>query len=359
MRNGIGDARPLRVLVAGGAGFVGSHLCEVLLERGCDVICLDSFLTGRADNVSQLREHPRFALIEQDVCHMVKIEGPVHRVYNLACAASPDHYQADPTHTMMTCVLGTRNLLSFAARKAARYLQASTSEIYGDPEEHPQRESYVGHVSCTGPRACYDEGKRAAETLCFDALRQDEADIRVARIFNTYGPRMRPDDGRIISNLAVQALTDAPLTIYGSGLQTRSFCYVSDLVRGLIALMEVGPNPQGPVNLGNPGEFSILELAELVLKQTGSSSRLTFKPLPQDDPRRRRPDIQRAKRLLNWEPTIPLHEGLQATIASFQAHLQSRPHRNPASERDAAVLTGRPAAGRSDAHTVWTAPHAP
>jgi len=308
---------PKTVVVAGGAGFIGSHLCDALLLAGDKVICIDNFLSGVRSNVAPLDNHPRFRLIEQDICDPVELGEKVDEIFNLACAASPPRYQADPVHTMMTSVVGTAHLLGLAEAKGAKLLQASTSEVYGDPEEHPQREDYWGHVSCTGPRACYDEGKRAAETLCFDFLRGGRADVRVARIFNTYGPRMRPDDGRIVSNLVVQALSGQPLTIYGSGEQTRSFCYVSDLVRGLMALMALNPNPATPVNLGNPGEFTINELAALVISQTGTSSGIRHEPLPADDPQRRRPDISRAKALLRWGPTVDLKEGLGDTIAYF------------------------------------------
>jgi len=316
---------PRRVLVAGGAGFVGSHLCDALLARGDEVICLDSFLTGSHRNIAPLTNHKRFSLIEHDICEKVPVRGRLDRIYNLACAASPPHYQADPIHTMMTSVVGTKNLLDLAQTSGARFLQASTSEVYGDPETHPQREDYWGHVNCTGPRACYDEGKRAGETLCFDLLRQGRVDARIVRIFNTYGPRMRADDGRIVSNLIVQALSGDPLTIYGTGRQTRSFCYVSDLVAGLVALMEVDENPAAPVNLGNPGEFTILELADLVMDLTGSHSAITFRPLPADDPQRRRPDITRARELLGWQPRVPLAEGLQPTIAYFREALSQVP----------------------------------
>ncbi|TPI32680.1 SDR family oxidoreductase [Mesorhizobium sp. B3-1-6] len=304
-------------LVAGGAGFLGSHLCEALLHDGYRVICVDNFLTGRMENVSSLIGQARFRLIEQDVCVPLELGEAVDRVFNLACAASPPRYQADPVHTTRTCVIGTLNLLELAASNGARFLQASTSEVYGDPEQHPQREDYVGHVNCTGPRACYDEGKRTAETLCFDYLRAEMADIRVARIFNTYGPRMDPADGRIVSNLVMQAIEKRPLTIFGDGRQTRSFCYVSDMIGGLRRLMDVDPNPRQPVNLGNPGEFSILELARLVRELTGSRSPVKFLPLPQDDPRRRRPDIGRARALLGWSPKVPLRQGLLQTIAFF------------------------------------------
>ena len=306
-------------LVAGGAGFVGSHLCDELLARGFDVVCVDSLLTGRETNIRPLLNHPGFSFVQQDITEPLKIEARIDRVYNLACPASPPHYQADPVHTMMTSVVGTRNLLDLAATHSARFVQASTSEVYGDPEEHPQRESYWGHVNPTGPRACYDEGKRAAEALCFDLWRAGSVDARVARIFNTYGPRMRADDGRIVSNLIVQAINNEPLTIYGTGEQTRSFCYVSDLVSGLIALMEVDESPEAPVNLGNPGEFTILELAEMVVAETGSGSEIAFRPLPTDDPQRRRPDISRAREVLNWQPLVPLSDGLPATIEWFVA----------------------------------------
>lgn len=323
------------VLVAGGAGFVGSHLCDVLLEDGHNVLCVDSFLTGRMSNVRPLSNHPRFELIEHDICARLEVDEHIDQIYNLACPASPPHYQADPVHTMLTSVSGTANLLDLARRHGASFLQASTSEVYGDPEQHPQREDYWGHVNCTGPRACYDEGKRAAEALCFDLLRAGDVDARVVRIFNTYGPRMRADDGRIVSNLIVQALRNQDLTIYGSGEQTRSFCYVSDLVAGLVSMMNVKPNPGAPVNLGNPGEFTILELAEMVLALIPSASKIIHQPLPTDDPQRRRPDISRAKQVLGWEPRIPLAEGLPKTIAWFAADLK-------ASEQDKVVPAAKP-----------------
>jgi len=322
------------VLVAGGAGFLGSHLCEKLLQTGFRVICVDNFLTGRMENLVSIMDQPRFRLIEQDICQPLELREPVDRIFNLACAASPPRYQADPIHTTRTCVIGTLNLLELAGRKSARFLQASTSEVYGDPEQHPQKEDYVGHVNCTGPRACYDEGKRTAETLCFDHLRIATADIRVARIFNTYGPRMDPADGRIISNLVMQALERRPLTIFGDGLQTRSFCYVSDLVDGLMRLMDVDPNPRQPVNLGNPGEFTILRLAALVRDMTRSKSTFKFLPLPQDDPRRRQPDISRAIALLGWSPKVPLRQGLLQTIGYF-AELQA----NQIEDRIAPIAT--------------------
>lgn len=315
------DRRNQTVLVAGGAGFVGSHLCDELLAQGHRVICVDNFFTGTERNVRALLNHSAFELIEHDVTAPLKVTGKLDRIYNLACPASPPHYQADPVQTMMTSVLGTKNLLIMAEEHGARFLQASTSEIYGDPEEHPQHENYWGHVNPTGPRACYDEGKRAAESLCFDMLRAGRVDVRVARIFNTYGPRMQANDGRIVSNLIVQALRGESLTIYGSGGQTRSFCYVSDLVAGLIGLMEVAANPEGAVNLGNPGEFSVAELAQMVLEAIPSRSKIVHLPLPVDDPRRRRPDISRARQLLGWSPQIPIAEGLPPTIAWFAADL--------------------------------------
>ena len=317
------DKRVITILVAGGAGFVGSHLCDALLALGDRVICVDNYLTGSADNVRPLMNYPNFRLIQKDICDLHEIDEPLDQIYNLACAASPPQYQADPVHTMMTCVAGTGNLLELADLHGASFLQASTSEVYGDPAEHPQREDYRGNVNCTGPRACYDEGKRAAEALCFDMLRADRVDARVARIFNTYGPRMQPSDGRIISNLLVQAISGEDLTIYGTGEQTRSFCFVADLVSGLMALMNVNPNPEGPVNLGNPGEFSINELVRMVVGMMPTASRIVYRPLPQDDPQRRRPDISRAKEILGWEPTVPLSEGLRSTADWFTATLGS------------------------------------
>ncbi|MDK4732294.1 UDP-glucuronic acid decarboxylase family protein [Rhizobium sp. CNPSo 3490] len=321
------------VLVAGGAGFVGSHLCDALLGRGDTVICVDSYITGSRDNVRPLMNHPGFRLIEQDICKFIEIDEPLDQIYNLACAASPPQYQADPVHTMMTCVAGTGNLLALAERHRAAFLQASTSEVYGDPAEHPQKEDYRGNVSCTGPRACYDEGKRAAEALCFDMLRGGRVDVRVARIFNTYGPRMQANDGRIVSNLIVQALSGKPLTIYGSGMQTRSFCYVSDLVGGLMALMDVRPNPGVPVNLGNPGEFTINELAQMIRSMVPVRTAVAYRPLPKDDPQRRRPDISRATELLDWQPTVPLAEGLRYTIDWFSANLDDGPRKRVAAAR--------------------------
>jgi UDP-glucuronate decarboxylase len=319
-----GNGRAKTALVAGGAGFLGSHLCDALLAQGFSVVCVDSFLTGARENVAHLEGRKDFRLVRHDVCEPLAVSEHLSRVYNLACAASPPRYQADPIHTMMTSVQGTLNLLQLAEAHGASFLQASTSEVYGDPDRHPQGEDYHGNVNCTGPRACYDEGKRAAETLCFDMLRAGRTDARVARIFNTYGPRMQPDDGRIVSNLIIQALKGEPLTIYGTGRQTRSFCYVSDLIAGMIALAEAEENPGAPVNLGNPGEFTILELAEFVLSETGAASKIVHRPLPADDPQRRRPDISRAKALLGWEPVVPLSEGLPRTIRHFREQIEER-----------------------------------
>lgn len=305
------------VLVAGGAGFLGSNLCDRLVAEGARVICLDNMQTGSYENLGGLVREPRFSVVEQDVCDPLPANLEVEAVYNLACAASPPRYQADPVHTMMTSVVGTRHLLDHCERHGARFLQASTSEIYGDPKQHPQAEDYWGNVNPTGPRACYDEGKRAAETLCFDYLRGRSVDVRVARIFNTYGPRMRPDDGRIVSNLICQALAGEPLTIYGTGEQTRSFCYVDDMIEGLARLMGAKTTPDGPVNLGNPAEFTIVELADMVLDLIETPSRLVYEPLPTDDPQRRRPDISRADALLGWRPATPLAEGLPPTIDWF------------------------------------------
>lgn len=306
-------------LVAGGAGFIGSHLVDSLLAQGARVICLDNFRTGRAQNLRHLAGEPRFDFVEADVIDALPARVLRSRptcIYNLACAASPLHYQADPEHTMLTNVVGTRNLLRLAEEAGARFLLSSTSEVYGDPEVHPQPEHYRGSVSCTGPRACYDEGKRAAETLAFDFQRLGRADVRVARLFNTYGPRMRPDDGRVVANMVCQALAGDDITVYGDGRQTRSYCYVSDMVAGLIRLME-SDVADGPVNLGNPHEVDVHDLAERILRLTGTSSAVVNRPLPVDDPRRRKPDISRAKKMLGWEPKIGLDEGLEATIAWF------------------------------------------
>jgi UDP-glucuronate decarboxylase len=306
-------------LVTGGAGFIGSHLCEALLDRGEDVICLDNFFTGRKRNIEHLRAHPRFELIRHDVINPIDLE--VDRVYNFACPASPVHYQFDPVRTVKTNVMGALNMLGLAMRVKARILQASTSEVYGDPTIHPQVESYWGNVNCVGPRSCYDEGKRVAETLFYDYHKQNKVDIRIIRIFNTYGPRMLVNDGRVVSNFVVQALRGEDITIYGEGEQTRSFCYVDDLVRGIISMMDC-ENFNGPVNLGNPGEFTIRELAEMVIKLTGSKSKLVFKPLPADDPTRRKPDITVAREKLSWEPGIKLEDGLKPTIEYFDAQLK-------------------------------------
>jgi len=308
---------PMTVLVAGGAGFIGFHLSEALLRQGHRVICLDNFQTGARRNVAALSHHAAFRVIRADVSQPIGVPERLDRIYNLACAASPPLYQADPVHTMMTNVVGTEQLIRLAEQNGARFVQASTSEVYGDPEQHPQREDYVGHVNCTGPRACYDEGKRAAEALCHDMRRLGRADVRIARIFNTYGPRMNPDDGRIVSNLVVQALTGQPMTIYGTGQQTRSFCHVSDMVAGLLALMEVPEAPEQAINLGNPAEFTIAELAAQVQALVPTAAGTLHRPLPQDDPRRRRPDISAAKALLDWEPTVPLAEGLPDTVDWF------------------------------------------
>lgn len=305
-------ARP-RTLVTGGAGFLGSHLCERLLTAGHDVICLDNFYTGSQDNVAHLLANPRFQLMRHDVSLPLKVE--VDEIYNLACPASPIHYQREPIQTIKTSILGAINMLDLAERTKARIFQASTSEVYGDPEIHPQPESYWGRVNPIGPRACYDEGKRSAETLFFDYHRQHNLDIKVARIFNTYGPRMHPKDGRVVSNFIVQALRGEDITIYGNGQQTRSFCYVDDLMEGLVRMMGTEPGFTGPVNLGNPSEFTVLELAEKVLRLVGGASKISFHPLPTDDPQQRQPDIRLAKSKLGWEPKISLEDGLKETIA--------------------------------------------
>jgi len=308
-----------QVLVTGGAGFLGSHLCEVLVEEGEDVLCLDNFYTGSRANIQHLLVKPNFELLRHDVTFPLYIE--VDEVYNLACPASPIHYQHDPVQTTKTSVHGAINMLGLAKRTGAKILQASTSEVYGDPEEHPQSEHYWGHVNPIGPRSCYDEGKRCAETLFFDYRRQHNLPIKVARIFNTYGPRMHPDDGRVVSNFIVQALKGESLTIYGDGSQTRSFCYVDDLVTGLIRLMRTEDDCTGPVNLGNPDEFQIKQLAERVLALVGSRSNIIYKELPQDDPQQRRPDITLAKARLNWQPSIALDDGLFRTVEYFRALL--------------------------------------
>ncbi len=307
-------------LVTGGAGFIGSHLCEELLKRGEQVLCLDNFFTGRKSNIEHLMSNPHFELIRHDVTQPVLLE--VDRIYNLACPASPVHYQYNPVKTVKTNVMGALNMLGLAKRVKARILQASTSEVYGDPKVHPQPESYWGNVNTIGIRSCYDEGKRVTETLFFDYHRQNGVDIRVVRIFNTYGPKMLVNDGRVVSNFIVQALRGEPITIYGEGNQTRSFCFVSDLVDGIIRMMSAD-NFTGPVNLGNPGEFTIRELANEVLRLTGSKSQLDFKPLPADDPTRRQPDITLARQRLGWEPKIPLREGLPLTIDYFAKRIRA------------------------------------
>jgi len=310
------------VLVAGGAGFLGSHLCDALLSEGAHVVALDNFQTGRKQNLRHLEREPRFDLIDSDIikplpANLRSKRLKISEIFNLACAASPPHYQANPEHTMLTSVVGTHNLITLAENSGARFFLASTSEIYGDPEVHPQTENYWGNVNPTGPRACYDEGKRAAETLTFDFVRSGRVDARVARIFNTYGPRMRADDGRVVSNVICQALAGDDITVYGDGSQTRSFCYVSDLIDGFLRLMAYEGEFPGAVNLGNPVELTVGDLAKRVLAMTGSSSRIVRRPLPVDDPRRRRPDITRAKQLLGWAPRTPLDVGLKATIAWF------------------------------------------
>ncbi len=308
-----------RVLVTGGAGFIGSHLCERLLKDGCDVLCVDNYFTGSKDNIAAIAGELRFEPLRHDVTFPLYVE--VDQIYNLACPASPVHYQFDPVQTTKTSVHGAINMLGLAKRVRARILQASTSEVYGDPEIHPQTESYWGNVNPIGPRSCYDEGKRCAETLFFDYRRQHDVDIKVARIFNTYGPRMHPNDGRVVSNFIVQALQGKPVTVYGEGKQTRSFCYVDDLVEALIRLMDSAPEFPGPVNLGNPDEFTMIELAEKVIAMTGSKSEIVFRPLPQDDPVRRRPDISLAEKELGWKPKTRLDEGLEKTIAYFDRTL--------------------------------------
>lgn len=309
----------MRILVTGGAGFIGSHLIDRLMEQGHEVICLDNFYTGDKRNILKWLEHPYFELIRHDITEPIRLE--VDQIYHLACPASPVHYQYNPVKTIKTNVMGTLNMLGLAKRVKARFLLASTSEVYGDPEVHPQSEDYRGNVNPIGPRSCYDEGKRVAETLSFDYHRQNNVDIRVARIFNTYGPRMLENDGRVVSNFVVQALRGEPLTVYGDGSQTRSFCYVSDLVEGLMRLMN--NEHIGPINLGNPGEYTILELAQAVQSRINPDAEIIFKPLPTDDPRRRRPDITKAETLLTWQPTIPLQEGLKLTIEDFRDRLGS------------------------------------
>jgi UDP-glucuronate decarboxylase len=305
-----------RVMVTGGAGFLGSHLIDRLLDAGHEVLCVDNLFTGTKENIAHLHSNPRFEFLRHDITFPLFVE--VDEIYNLACPASPIHYQHDPVQTTKTSVHGAINMLGLAKRLGCKILQASTSEVYGDPSVHPQTEEYWGHVNPIGPRSCYDEGKRCAETLFFDYHRQNNVPIKVARIFNTYGPRMHPADGRVVSNFIMQALRGEPITIYGEGTQTRSFCYVDDLILGLIALMETGPKTTGPINIGNPVEFTVRELAEKVIELTGSSSKIVQEPLPQDDPQQRQPDISKAKRELGWEPTVPLEQGLVKTVDYFR-----------------------------------------
>ncbi|WP_456450180.1 UDP-glucuronic acid decarboxylase family protein [Hydrogenimonas sp.] len=308
-----------RVLVTGGAGFLGSHLCERLLKEGCEVLCMDNFFTGNKANIIHLLDNPYFELIRHDVQQPILME--VDEIYNLACPASPVHYQFDPVATTRTSVLGAINMLDIARKCKAKILQASTSEVYGDPEVHPQPESYRGSVNPIGPRACYDEGKRCAETLFFDYKREFDLEIKVVRIFNTYGPRMHPDDGRVVSNFIVQALKGRDITVFGNGLQTRSFCYVDDLIEGIVRTMNTDREFTGPVNLGNPEEYTMLELAKKIVELTGSKSSIVFRPLPEDDPMQRKPDITLAKKVLGWEPTIGLQAGLEKTIDYFGERL--------------------------------------
>jgi UDP-glucuronate decarboxylase len=308
-----------RVLVTGGAGFLGSHLCDRLLNENCEVLCADNYFTGSRVNIEALLGNPAFDLIRHDITFPLYVE--VDEIFNLACPASPIHYQHDPVQTTKTSVIGAINMLGLAKRLRARILQASTSEVYGDPDVHPQLESYRGRVNVNGPRGCYDEGKRCAETLFYDYQRQHELQIRVARIFNTYGPRMHPEDGRVVSNFIIQALNNKPITIYGDGSQTRSFCYVDDLIEGLVRLMNIDGDAVTPVNLGNPTEVTICELARLIVSLIGSRSLVEFRPLPQDDPKQRCPDITRARKLLRWQPKVPLEEGLKRTIAYFESLL--------------------------------------
>ena len=311
-----------RILITGGAGFLGSHLAERMLNDGHDVLVVDNFFTGTKDNLKHLMGNPHLEIMRHDVTFPLYVE--VDEIFNLACPASPVHYQFDPVQTTKTSVHGAINMLGLAKRVKAKILQASTSEVYGDPEVHPQVESYWGHVNCTGIRSCYDEGKRCAETLFFDYWRQHKTRIKVIRIFNTYGPRMHPNDGRVVSNFIVQALNNQDITLFGDGNQTRSFCYVDDLIEGMVRLMNTGDDVTGPVNVGNPGEFTIRELAEKVIQLTGSKSKLVFKPLPQDDPRQRKPDITLAKKVLGWEPKVPLEEGLKKTIDYFDKLLKGK-----------------------------------
>lgn len=317
------DSPPKNVLVAGGAGFLGTHLCEKLLSDGCNVICLDNLLTGRIKNIEHLRNLPNFTFVQQDIIQLTDLGVPLDEIYNLACAASPPHYQEDPIHTIMTNVVGSNNLLELARKYNAKIFLASTSEIYGDPLEHPQNENYRGNVNPDGPRACYDEGKRCAESLFFDYHRTYGVNIKVARIFNTYGPGMDPKDGRVISNMIMQAINDLPITVYGDGSQTRSFCYVSDTIEGFVALMNSEDGFTGPVNIGNPFEFTILELATLLVEKTNSKSKIIYESLPVDDPKKRLPNITLAKEKLDWTPKITLNEGLDLTIQYFRNECQN------------------------------------
>ncbi|MDP3997940.1 MAG: UDP-glucuronic acid decarboxylase family protein [Candidatus Andersenbacteria bacterium] len=310
----------MKILVTGGAGFLGSHLCDRLIERGDSVVCVDNFFTGQRRNIAHLLDHPRFQLIEHDIIEPLTLD--VDQIYNLACPASPIHYQHNPIRTVKANTVGMINMLGLAKRTGARILQASTSEVYGDPDIHPQTEAYVGHVNCLGPRACYDEGKRIAETLCMDYHRHNKVDIRIVRIFNTYGPRMHPQDGRVVSNFIMQALNNEDITLYGDGSQTRSFCYVDDLIAAIIAMMDQ-TKTVGPINIGNPDEMTIKELAEKIIEITGSKSTIVFRNLPADDPKQRQPDITLAKQALNWQPTTNLQEGLKNTIDYFRKNKQN------------------------------------
>jgi UDP-glucuronate decarboxylase len=316
-----------RILVTGGAGFLGSHLCERLLAAGCEVLCVDNYFTGRRANIKHLLDNPLFEVVRHDVCFPLYVE--VDAIFNFACPASPIHYQFDPVQTTKVSVHGAINMLGLAKRIRCRILQASTSEVYGDPAIHPQTEEYWGHVNPIGPRACYDEGKRCAETLFFDYWRQHKLPIKVMRIFNTYGPRMHPNDGRVVSNFIVQALKGKPITIFGEGQQTRSFCYVDDLIEGALRLMTTPKDITGPLNIGNPAEFTILSLAQMIIRMTGSKSKLAFMPLPQDDPQQRQPNIEKAAKLLGWKPTVSLELGLQRTIEYFGRFLANSGQRHP------------------------------
>jgi UDP-glucuronate decarboxylase len=311
-----------RVLITGGAGFLGSHLCERLLANGSIILCVDNFFTGTRRNIEKLLDHKHFEVIRHDVTFPLYAE--VDEIYNLACPASPIHYQHDPVQTTKTSVHGAINMLGLAKRLRAKILQASTSEVYGDPDVHPQREDYWGHVNPVGPRSCYDEGKRCAEALFFDYKRQHNLQIKVARIFNTYGPRMHPNDGRVVSNFIVQALLGRDITVYGDGMQTRSFCFVDDLIDGLIRLMDTAPNTTGPINIGNPGEFTIIELAQMIVSEVGSRSKIVYRPRPENDPKQRQPDISLAQEVLGWRPRIALKEGLTKTIAYFEQLLSDQ-----------------------------------